>query len=310
MLSASAQTDTSASLAPKDNRANWVQTCSDWDEWDKPAPPYRIHGQSYYVGTCGISAILIVGADGLVLLDSATREGSEVIAANIAQLGHSINEVKALLISHEHYDHIGGMARLQQHSGAAVYSGLAAASVVRTGKDDPRDPQAGLHAPMEPVTGDVHSVGDGETITIAGIDITGIATPGHTLGAMSWQWQSCEDGECVMIVYGDSLSPVSADGYRFSDHPDYVAMFRGGIARLAELDCDLLLTPHPSASDMRTRLAGQAAWIDADACKIYAVKVSQRLDDRLAKEAQLAVVEKLELNFYHATNSLESNLDA
>jgi len=98
MVSASAQTDTSIPLTPVDNRAEWVQTCTDWDEWDKSAPPYRIHGQSYYVGTCGISAILIVGEDGLVLIDSGTREGSEVIAANIAQLGHSINEVKALLV--------------------------------------------------------------------------------------------------------------------------------------------------------------------------------------------------------------------
>ena len=58
--------------------------------------------------------------------------------------------------------------------------------------------------------------------------------------------ESCKDGACT-IVYADSLSPVSADEYRFTDHPDYVAMFRGGIARLAGLECDMLLTPHPSA---------------------------------------------------------------
>jgi len=105
---------------------------------------------------------------------------------------------------------------------------------------------------------------------------------------MSWQWQSCEGGECVTIVYGDSLSPVRADDYRFTDHPDYVSMFRDGIARLAGLQCDLLLTPHPSAGDMRTRLAGLAAWIDSDGCKAYAARVGERLDDRLAKEAQSA----------------------
>jgi metallo-beta-lactamase class B len=95
----------------------------------------------------------------------------------------------------------------------------------------------------------------------------------------------------VTIVYGDSLSPVSSDEYRFTDHPDYVSMFRGGIARLAGLDCDLLLTPHPSASDMRTRLTGQAAWIDSDGCKVYAEKVGKRLDDRLAKEAASVIGE-------------------
>ena len=59
----------------------------------------------------------------------------------------------------------------------------------------------------------------------------------------------------IIIVYADSLSPVSADEYRFTDHPDYVAMFRGGIARLAGLECDMLLTPHPSASGMISRAA-------------------------------------------------------
>lgn len=290
-LSDCAHADDSAPLAQDESRADWVRTCVDWDEWDKPAPPYRIHGQTYYVGTCGISAILIVGEDGLVLIDSGTKAGSEVVETNIAELGRSITEVKALLVSHEHYDHIGGMARLQQLSGAPVYTGLAAAPVVRTGNDDPRDPQAGLHEPMEPVTGEVHSVRDGETDTIAGVRITGIATPGHTVGAMSWQWQSCEDGECVTIVYGDSLTPVSADEYRFIDNPDYVSRFRGGIARLAGLPCDLLLTPHPSASDMRTRLAGLAAWIDSGGCRAYAAKVGKRLDDRLAKEAQSGIGE-------------------
>lgn len=290
-LSACGRAGDHAPLAPDENRADWTQVCADWDEWDKPAPPYRIHGQTYYVGTCGISAILIVGDDGLALIDSGTKAGSAVVEANIAQLGRSINEVKALLVSHEHFDHIGGMARLQQLSGAAVHTGLAAVPVVRTGVDDPRDPQAGLHEPMEPVTGGVRSVRDGETLTIAGIDITGIATPGHTLGAMSWQWQSCEGGQCLTIVYGDSLSPVSLDDYRFIDHPDYVAMFRGGIARLAELRCDLLLTPHPSASDMRTRLTGQAAWIDSEGCRAYAARVGKRLDERLLKESPSAMVE-------------------
>jgi metallo-beta-lactamase class B len=290
-LSACARAGDLAPLAPDENRAAWAQVCADWDEWDKPAPPYRIHGQTYYVGTCGISAILIVGDEGLALIDSGTRAGSEVVEANIAKLGRSITEVKALLVSHEHFDHMGGMARLQQISGAAVHAGPAAVPVIRTGEADPRDPQAGLHEPMEPVTGEVRSIGDGETLVIAGIDITGIATPGHTPGAMSWQWQSCEGGECVTIVYGDSLSPVSSDEYRFTDHPDYVSMFRGGIARLAGLDCDLLLTPHPSASDMRTRLTGQAAWIDSDGCKVYAEKVGKRLDDRLAKEAASVIGE-------------------
>ena len=73
---------------------------------------------------------------------------------------------------------------------APVLVGAGAVDVIRTGKDDPRDPQAGLHDPMEPVTGAIRAVADGEQVAIAGVQITGIATPGHTIGAMSWQWKA------------------------------------------------------------------------------------------------------------------------
>ncbi|QYU68686.1 subclass B3 metallo-beta-lactamase [Leptolyngbya sp. 15MV] len=274
-------------LVPEENRAQWATACADWDEWDKPAPPYRIHGQTYYVGTCGISAILIVGQSGLVLMDSGTEPGSRVVEANIARLGYSISNVKALLVSHEHFDHVGGMARLQRLSGATVHAGQGAVNVLRTGTDDPRDPQAGLHDPMEPVAGLIEAAEDGGTIAVSGIRVTAIATPGHTIGAISWQWQSCEGSQCRTIVYADSLTPVSSDDYRFVDHPEYVAMFRRGIARLAETPCDILITPHPSASRMRAKAAGDAPWVDTGGCKDYAAQASARLDARLAREAKL-----------------------
>ncbi len=276
------------SLVPDQNRAQWAATCKDWDEWDKPAPPYRIHGQTYYVGTCGITALLIVGPDGLVLIDTGTLPGSRVVEANVARLGFTLDEVKALLVSHEHFDHVGGLARVQAASGATVYTGQGAVNVLRTGRDDPRDPQAGLHEPMAPVTGEIHAVGDSEAVEAAGLRITGIATSGHTIGAMSWRWESCENGQCQTVVYADSLSPVSADEYRFTGNPEYVAMFRAGIARLAATQCDILLTPHPSASDMRAKAAGEASWVDAGACGAYAARASKRLDDRLAAEAKAA----------------------
>ena len=56
---------------------SFAQACEDWDEWDKPAEPFLIHGNTWYVGTCGISAILIEGDDGLVLIDTGTAKGSK-----------------------------------------------------------------------------------------------------------------------------------------------------------------------------------------------------------------------------------------
>jgi len=263
--------------------AAWVDVCSDWDDWDKPGPPFRIFGSSYYVGTCGIAAILITGDAGHVLIDGGTEAGADLIAANIESLGFSLADVKLLLHSHEHFDHGAGFARLQQLSDARLLTSPEAAEVFRTGIAADGDPQAGMHEtfPAARVDGIVR---DGETVKLGKLALTPVATPGHTPGALSWQWQSCEDDVCLSIVYADSLSPISNDSYRFSDHPDYVDAYRAGLSKLATLDCAILVTPHPSASGMRDRLSTPRGLVNPEGCKAYAEAVSTRLETRIADE--------------------------
>src|SRR6185295_16068954 len=108
-------------------------TCKDWDDWDKPAPPVRIHGNTYLVGTCGISSILIVGDAGDILIDGGPESAADLIVNNIRELGFSLLDVKIILNSHEHFDHAGGIARLQRLTGAQVYASAAQAKVLRSG---------------------------------------------------------------------------------------------------------------------------------------------------------------------------------
>jgi metallo-beta-lactamase class B len=261
----------------------FAAACKDWDEWNAPAPPVRIHANTYLVGTCGISAILITGTDGHILIDSGTELGADLIARNIERLGFRLQDVKILLHSHEHLDHVGGMARLQQVTGAQLIASGPAASVFATGRAGRGDPQAGMHKPF-PTARVGRVIADGETIRLGNLMLTAIATPGHTPGALSWHWGSCDGGVCRRIVYADSLTSISRDDYRFADHPDYVAAYRDGLQRLAEVECDILLTPHPSASDMLDRMAGKAPLTEPAACRSYAAELGTRLDERLAKE--------------------------
>jgi metallo-beta-lactamase class B len=254
------------------------------DDWDKPAPPVRIHANTYLVGTCGVSAILITGTQGDILIDGGTEAGADLIANNIRSLGFRLSDVKILLHSHEHMDHVGGIARLQQLTGAQLYASPAAAKVFETGAPGPGDPQAGMYKPFPAARVD-RVIQDGETVRLGNLALTAIATPGHTPGALSWDWGSCDGGVCRRIVYADSLTPVSRKDYRFSDHPAYVAAFRASIAKVAALDCEILLTPHPSASKMIDRLAGRAPLEDSNACRDYTAGLSKQLDERLAKEA-------------------------
>lgn len=266
----------------------FARTCEENDEWDKSAPPVRIHGNTYLVGTCGISAILITGPGGHVLIDSGTESGAEVVAANIRRLGFSLSDVRWITHSHEHHDHVGGLARLQQLTGAEVAASAQAAAVLRSGVASDGDPQKGMHGPMAPVLVD-RIVGHGDKLRLGPIQLTAVATPGHTSGALSWQWVSCDGGVCRTLVFADSLTPVSRDDYRFSDHPEVIAGFREGIARVAALECDIILSPHPSATNMIRRLGGKAALFDPKGCSDYAAMRTKQLDERLAKEAAAPV---------------------
>ena len=233
----------------------WVAACTNDDGWDKPGPPFRIFGNSYYVGTCGIASILVTSPKGHILIDAGTDKGADVVLANIRSLGFKPAQVAILLSSHEHFDHVGGLAKLQQATGARVFASRAAAAVLASGEDAPADPQFGMHPAMRPVAR-VSVIEQGQKVRYNrdGLVLTPIFTPGHTPGATSWQWRSCEGAVCKTIVYADSLSAVSRDDYRFADHPDYLAAFRKSIETIATLDCDILLAPHPSAGSMRERL--------------------------------------------------------
>lgn len=263
----------------------YAAACKDQDGWDTPAPPVRIHGNAYLVGTCGISAILITGGAGHVLIDSGTEAGADLIARNIQSLGFKLADVKLLLHSHEHIDHVGGMARLQRLTGASLVASPAAAAVFAKGTPDAHDPQAGMHPPF-PIARVDRIIRDGEQLRLGNIVVTALTTPGHTPGALTWRWGSCDGGVCRQLVYADSLSPISRDDYRFSAQPAYLAAYRQSLARVATLDCDILLTPHPSASNMADRLSGKAPLADANACRAYAATIAKRLDDRIAKGSE------------------------
>lgn len=271
-----------ASTASVPPASQWVSSCKDWDEWDKAGPPFRVYGNTYYVGTCGITALLIAGDAGHVLIDGGTAAGAPVIAANIERLGFRLEDVKLLLSSHEHFDHVGGLAELQRMTGARVLASEAAAPVLSSGIASPDDPQHGMHDPFAAMRVD-GTVTPGKAVKLGALSLTPIATPGHTPGALSWRWTACEGAECRSIVYADSLSPISADGYRFTDHPDTVSAFRAGLERLAAQTCDIVLAPHPSAAKMRERLVA-GSMIDPAGCTDYAAGIATRLDARLAEE--------------------------
>jgi len=257
--------------------------CRGRDGWADPAPPAQVAAGVYDVGTCGITVLLVTTPAGHVLIDAGPAEAAPLVAANVARLGYRLADVRFLLSSHEHRDHAGGLAELARRTGATLVVRDAARAAVETGTGDPADPQFGSIGSFAPATVG-YTVPDGGRVALGGTTFTALATPGHSPGATSWTWASCDGGACRTLVYADSLTAVSACGYRFRQHPEVVAALRGSIARVRALPCDILLTPHPGASRLHERLAGRVPLVDPDGCRRYADAAEQALDKRLSEE--------------------------
>lgn len=261
--------------------------------WSQPQQPFHIYGNSWYVGTQGLSAILLTSKQGHVLIDGTLEGNAAQIEANIRTLGFRLRDVKLILNSHAHSDHAGAIAQLARDSGAAVTASVAGAKELRSGGNDPDDPQYGM-APRYPAVAQVSTVVDGGSVQVGPIRLVAHYTPGHTPGSTSWTWRSCEKEHCLAMAYVDSLTALARDGFRYSDDPARVAGFRQSFATIASLSCDILITPHPEASGFMQKVAvrdrehSPAALVDAGACRAYAEAARPRFEARLAKERQEA----------------------
>jgi metallo-beta-lactamase class B len=269
-----------------------VPPCPLCPVWNASQQPFRIYGNTYYVGVHGLSAILITSNEGHVLIDGGLPQSAASIVASIRSLGFRVEDVKLVVNSHVHFDHAGGIAEIQRLTAARVAASAAAARILTAGGVGRDDPQYGILAPIAPVAR-VSAVKDGETLHVGPIALSAHLTPGHTPGGTSWTWQSCEADRCLNIVYADSLSPLSADGFLFtrsSEYPSALKDYEKSFAALSALPCDIRLTPHPDASgllgklEQRERGGDPNAFIDPNSCRTYVEFSREALRKRVAAE--------------------------
>jgi metallo-beta-lactamase class B len=285
--------------------------CSSCDEWNEPVEGFKVFGNTYYVGTAGLSALLITSEQGHILLDGGLTQSAPLIEANIRKLGFKLEDVKFILNSHAHYDHAAGIAALQRASGATVVSSASGAEGFAIGTAVPDDPQAGFGKAENafPAVKNVRVVKDKEVVRLGPLALTMHNTAGHTPGSTTWTWQSCEAApgssspqpqasspqKCLNMVYADSISAIAAPGFRFTGDaktPSRVEQFRKSITTVGELPCDIMITTHPTATDLAGKLKKRAAkpavdpFIDPQACRVLAANAMKVLDARVAEEGK------------------------
>jgi len=259
--------------------------------WLVDQPPLHVYGNTYLVGFGGLNVGLIKTKAGLILIDGALPQGVKTVEAHIKALGFRMQDVRYILSTEPHFDHASGIGALARDSHATVIAGMAAVRALETGIPSADDPQAGYHARYHGV-GPVRGVRDGDRITLGGVTVTAVATPGHTPGSTSWSWRSCEQGECKAMVFASSLNPISAPGYLFTDsaHLSELEGFRHSFAAMKALSCDVLISAHPDQSggdEKAVRLRAGVEpnpFLDPSACRAFAANFEKLFDQRIADE--------------------------
>lgn len=265
--------------------------CASCKVWNAPQVPFKIYGNTYYVGTHGLSSVLITSPSGYILIDGALPESAEQIRDYIRALGFRVEDVKLILNSHVHFDHAGGIAQLQRWSHAHVAASPASAPVLSNGGVGKDDPQYGILPSIRKIK-HVQRFQDGAVLRVGDIALTAHLTPGHTPGGTSWTWKSCEGERCLDIVYADSLTPVSAPEFKFTAHPELLKGFEKSFAFLESTPCDILITTHPEISGWWDRLERRNQgvtpdpMIDSGACRALAGKGREQLQKRIQSESQ------------------------
>lgn len=266
--------------------------CDSCATWNQPVKPFNVYGNTWYVGVEGLSAVLVTGPQGHILLDGALPQSAPLIEANIKALGFRMEDVKLIVNSHAHWDHAGGIATLQRASGAVVAASQSGALGLQSGTNGVDDPQYQAHPVVHVAkVAKVKVVQEGEVLKVGTIGITAHMTPGHTPGSTTWSWTSCEGQRCLDVVYADSLNPYGSGDFTFTGKgktPDISASFAASIAKVAALKCDIIISVHPDATGVMEKAAARTPdsnpFIGANGCREYAASASQRLTKRLAQE--------------------------
>ncbi len=221
----------------------------------RPLEPFKVAGNIYYVGANGISAHIIATPDGLILLDTGTVEMAPGLRANIEKLGYRMSDVKIILSSHAHWDHVEGHAAMQKATGARVMAIGEDAAAISSGVDS-----SALNGPGWVGTPVDRILEHGDTVRLGDTVLTALHTPGHTKGCTTWTTTVTENGRSLQVVFvgGTSINPgVKLVGN--TRHPSIAEDYARTFVVLRSLKPDIFLAQHPDMFD----LAGQRARLPA-----------------------------------------------
>jgi metallo-beta-lactamase class B len=256
-------------------------------DWSRPFEPFRVAGNIHYVGTNRMAIFLVATPAGHILLDSGFEANVPRLRQNVEGLGFRFADIKILLFSHAHVDHVQAHALVRQLTGAQVVASAGDASTIESGGQHEWAYGDAFAWPPCPVD---RIVGDGDTVALGGTVLTAHLTPGHTRGAVTWTTSVHEDGRPRAVVfYAGGNVPPGARLLGNPAFPDVVDAYEHSFAVWKSLPCDVFLGAHGDYFDLPRKWkawkAGRRdAFIDPDGYRRAIAQDERRFHAELEHE--------------------------
>jgi metallo-beta-lactamase class B len=271
-----------AALVALPGSAAWAQGV------DSTFPPHKVIGNIYYVGSPETATYLITTDAGHILINAGFATTVPKIESAVEQLGFHLKDVKILLMSHAHDDHVAGNAPMKRKTGAQVMVMDADADIVRTGGRG--DFAYDSLSSYEPVAVD-RVLHDGDKVTLGGTTLVARKTPGHTKGATTWTLMVPDGGKTynVVIIGGTTVNP----GYKLvgnTKYPEIATDFAQGFQTLKSLPVDVYLGAHGVYYRLAAKYkqlrdgATSNPFIDPDGYRAFVANREKAYLDELAKQ--------------------------
>jgi metallo-beta-lactamase class B len=265
----------------------------DSPDWTEPFPAFRIAGNLYYVGSKGLANYLVTTPEGNILINSDLELNVPMIEASIEKLGFKFKDTRVLLISHAHWDHDAGSAKIKAMTAASYMVMDADVPVVESGGKT--DFQYGNNASfLYPPTKVDRVLHDGDEVRLGGTVLVAHLTPGHTKGCTTWAMKVTEGGKTydVVIIGSPNVNP----GYKLihnNNYPQIAEDYERMWGVLKSLPCDIFLGAHGGYFGLEEKYplmkgGGANPFIDPGGYKKFVAQKEQDFRIELAKQTLAA----------------------
>ncbi len=259
-------------------------------DWEKNYPPFRMAGNLYYVGTYDLACYLIATPQGHILINTGLASSEKQIKDNLKTLGFKFSDIKILLTSQVHFDHVGAMAAIKKSTGAQLFVNEKDADVLQSGgKNDYEMGKYGVT--FAPVKAD-RLLKDGDTIQLGDMKIVMLHHPGHTKGSCSFLFTVRDEQKSYKVLLANI--PTIITDKKFNTIAAYSTIeqdYAYTLQAMKNLTFDLWFAAHASQFDLHSKhkpgdAYNPAAFADQKGYEQELADQQKRFDEKVKTDKQ------------------------